>query len=228
MHHGMDPASLPPDRRYALMIGAIVPRPIAVVGTSAPDGSRPNLAPFSFYAGVGSDPMCLMFCPANRPDGGEKDSLRNAKPVAEGGSGEFTVSVATEPLIRRIAACAEDLPPEESEFELAGLTPAASVKIRAPRPLECPITFECTTLQVLRMAPGRRGGGNVVLGQVVWIHADPTVLDERLHVHADRLQAVGRMGGIAYTRTRDRFELPSGRAAIEGTGLHIGPNGSDM
>jgi flavin reductase (DIM6/NTAB) family NADH-FMN oxidoreductase RutF len=155
-----------------------------------------------------------MFCPAHRPDGGEKDSLRNAKPVAEGGSGEFTVSVATEPLIRRIAACAEDLPPEESEFELAGLTPAASVKIRAPRPLECPITFECTTLQVIRTAPGRRGGGNVVLGQVVWIHADPSVLDERLHVHADRLQAVGRMGGIAYTRTRDRFDLPSGRAAI--------------
>jgi len=215
MHQGIDPEALPTDRRYALMIGAIVPRPIAVVGTCAPDGSRPNLAPFSFYAGVGSDPMCLMFCPANRPDGGEKDSLRNAKPVTEGGSGEFTVSVATEPLIRRIAACAEDLPPEASEFDLSGLTPAPSVKIRAPRPLECPVTFECRTLHVIRTAPGRRGGGNVVLGQVVWIHADPDVVDERLHVHADRLRAVGRMGGMSYVRTGDRFEVPSGKDALD-------------
>jgi flavin reductase (DIM6/NTAB) family NADH-FMN oxidoreductase RutF len=218
MHQGIDPEALPTDRRYALMIGAIVPRPIAVVGTCAPDGSRPNLAPFSFYAGVGSDPMCLMFCPANRTDGGEKDSLRNAKPVAEGGSGGFTVSVATEPHIRRIVACAEELPPDASEFELSGLTPAASLKVQAPRPLESPLTFECRTLQVVRTNPGRPSGGNIVLGQVVWIHADPAVIDERLRVHADRLQAVGRMGGMTYARTTDRFELPWGQAALNRDG----------
>lgn len=215
MHQGIDPASLPVDRRYALLIGSIVPRPIAVVGTCAPDGSEPNLAPFSFYAGAGSDPMCLLFCPANRPDGSEKDSLRHAKPRAEGGSGEFTVSVATEPIIRQVVACAEELRPDASEFDLSGLTPVRGTTVRAPRVAESPITFECRTLQVIRTNPGRPSGGNVVLGQVVWIHASSALIDERFRVDPDRLLAVGRMGGMDYARTRDRFALPWGAAALE-------------
>lgn len=215
MHQGIDPASLPVDRRYALLIGSIVPRPIAVVGTCAPDGSEPNLAPFSFYAGAGSDPMCLLFCPANRPDGSEKDSLRHAKPRAEGGSGEFTVSVATEPIIRQVVACAEELRPDASEFDLSGLTPVRGTTVRAPRVAESPITFECRTLQVIRTNPGRPSGGNIVLGQVVWIHAEPALIDDRFRVDPDRLLAVGRMGGMDYARTRDRFALPWGAAALE-------------
>ncbi|MBM4006883.1 MAG: flavin reductase family protein [Planctomycetes bacterium] len=214
MHNGIDPSSLPVDRRYALLIGSIVPRPIAVVGTCAPDGSEPNLAPFSFFAGAGSDPMCLLFCPANRPDGTEKDSLRHAKPRAEGGSGEFTVGVATEPIIRRIVACAEELPPDQSEFDLSGLTPVGGRKVRAPRFMESPIAFECRTLQVIRTNPGKPSGGNIVIGEVVWIHADPALIDERLRVDPELLQAVGRMGGMEYTRTRDRFALPWGAAAL--------------
>jgi flavin reductase (DIM6/NTAB) family NADH-FMN oxidoreductase RutF len=215
-HLSIDPATLPPDRRYALMIGAIVPRPIAVVGTCMPDGSEPNLAPFSFFAGVGSDPMCLLFCPANRADGSEKDSLRHAKPVAEGGCGEFTVSVATESILRQVVACAEELPPERSEFELSGLTPAPSLRVKPPRVLESPITFECRTLQVIRTNRGRPSGGNIVLGEVVGIHADPAVVDERLRVRADVVKAVGRMGGMDYVRTADRLELPWGVAALGG------------
>jgi flavin reductase (DIM6/NTAB) family NADH-FMN oxidoreductase RutF len=214
MHRGIDPATLPVDRRYALMIGAIVPRPIAVVGTCAPDGGEPNLAPFSFYAGVGSDPMCLLFCPANRSDGSEKDSLRHAKPREEGGSGEFTVSVATEAILRRVVACAEELPPARSEFEFAGLTAVAGTRVRAPRLAESPFTFECRTRQVIRTNPGRASGGNVVIGEVVWIHADAGVIDDRLRIDADRLQAVGRMGGLDYARTRDRLSLPWGAAAL--------------
>jgi flavin reductase (DIM6/NTAB) family NADH-FMN oxidoreductase RutF len=215
-HVSVDPATLPPDRRYALMIGSIVPRPIAVVGTCLPDGSEPNLAPFSFFAGVGSDPMCLLFCPANRSDGSEKDSLRHAKPVAEGGCGEFTVSVATESIIRQVVACAEELPPACSEFELSGLTPAPSHRVRPPRVHESPITFECRTLRVIRTNPERPSGGNIVLGEVVWIHADPSVMDDRFRVQADAVRAVGRMGGLDYVRTADRLELPWGAAALRG------------
>jgi flavin reductase (DIM6/NTAB) family NADH-FMN oxidoreductase RutF len=215
-HLSIDPATLPPDRRYALMIGSIVPRPIAVVGTCRADGSEANLAPFSFFAGVGSDPMCLLFCPANRADGSEKDSLRHAKPVAEGGCGAFTVSVATESILRQVVACAEELPPERSEFELSGLTPVPSLQVRPPRVLESPIAFECRTLQVIRTNPGRPSGGNIVLGEVVWIHADASVVDDRLRVQADAVKAVGRMGGLDYVRTAERFELPWGAAAMRG------------
>jgi flavin reductase (DIM6/NTAB) family NADH-FMN oxidoreductase RutF len=74
----IDPAGLDIASRYKLLIGGITPRPIAFVSTVSSDGAM-NLAPFSFANAVGSNPMMLMFCPANRTDGGEKDSLRNAK-----------------------------------------------------------------------------------------------------------------------------------------------------
>src|SRR5215468_11478699 len=117
----LDPAAISPADRYKLLIGCIVPRPIAFVSTVSSDG-RHNLAPFSFFNGVGSDPMTLLFCPANKPDGSPKDSLRNAQPPADGGLGEFVVNVATEAYERKMAAAAEPLPYGESEFELVGLT----------------------------------------------------------------------------------------------------------
>src|SRR5438874_4754500 len=80
------PEDLAARDRYKLMIGCIVPRPIAFVSTLSPDG-RPNLASFSYFNGVGSDPMTLLFCPANKPDGTEKDTLRNCKPLIDGGTG---------------------------------------------------------------------------------------------------------------------------------------------
>jgi flavin reductase (DIM6/NTAB) family NADH-FMN oxidoreductase RutF len=86
----IDPAQLAPADRYKLLIGCIVPRPIAFVSTISLDG-MPNLAPFSFFNGIGSDPMSLLFCPVNKGDGSEKDTLRNAKPAAEGGVGQFVV-----------------------------------------------------------------------------------------------------------------------------------------
>ena len=200
--------------RSKLMIGAIVPRPIAVVGTCSPDG-RPNLAPFSFFMGCGSEPMCLVVSVANPPGGsGEKDTLRNAKPESEGGTGVFTVSVATEENIPRVVACAEPLAHGESEFALAGLTPVPGAAVRAPRPAESPVTFECRTMQVVRMAPGTEGASNLLIGRVVRVHVADAVLNERGRIDAGRLAAVGRMGGQDYCTTRERAGIPSGREAL--------------
>ena len=93
----IDTSAISQPDRYKLLIGLITPRPIAWVSTISPDG-RLNLAPFSFFTGVGSNPMLVMFCPANKPDGSEKDSLRNAKPVGEGGQGEFVISIVSHAL----------------------------------------------------------------------------------------------------------------------------------
>jgi flavin reductase (DIM6/NTAB) family NADH-FMN oxidoreductase RutF len=210
----IEAASLPVALRYNLMIGAIVPRPIAVVGTCDALG-RPNLAPFSFFTGGGSDPMTLVVCVANPPGGhGEKDTLRNAKPAAEGGTGEFTVSVATESNVLRVVACAEPLAHGDSEFGLSGLTPLPGSAVRAPRVAESPLCFECRTLQVVRLGPGRVGGGNLLIGEVVRAHVADGLADERMHVDAARLAAVGRMGGLDYCATRDRAAIPSGRGAL--------------
>jgi len=200
--------------RYKLLIGSVVPRPIAFVSTVSSDGAL-NLAPYSFFTAVGSNPMTLLFCPATKPDGTDKDTLRNCLPPEEGGVGEFVVNVATEAYAREVAAAAEMLPYGESEFELSGLTPLPSVKVRPPRLAESPVCFECETVQILRTAPGEPASGNVVMGRVVYIHVDDALINDRFHIDADRLEAIGRMGGLEYCRTRDRFEMPRGREALK-------------
>jgi flavin reductase (DIM6/NTAB) family NADH-FMN oxidoreductase RutF len=197
------------------MIGGIIPRPIAFVSTVSPDGTSLNLAPFSYYCGVASSPMTLLFCPSNKPDGTEKDTLRNARPRDEGGSGQFVVNLASEPYMRQVAAASEALDYGQSEFDLTGLATSPSVRVRPPRVAIAPIAFECETLQVIRLAPGAPSGGNIVIGRVVHAFVRDDAINERFHLDPSALQAVGRMGGQSYTRTRDRFELPMGRGALE-------------
>jgi len=204
-----DPAKLEVVERYKLLVGAVVPRPIGWVSSISAEG-RANLAPFSFFNAIGSDPMALLFCPANNADGSEKDTLRNVEQTRD-----FVVNIATEPNERLMAASAEPLAHGESEFEMTGLTPVGSKVVRAPRVLEAPISFECRVERIIRMKPGAPAGGNVVIGEVVWIHAAEGVVNERFHVDPARLEAVGRMAGLTYVRTRDRFEIPWGRKALE-------------
>lgn len=210
----LDPERLAAPERYKILIGCVVPRPIAFVSTISPDETSTNLAPFSFFNGVGSNPMTLLFCPANKPDGSEKDTLRNCKPVAEGGTGQFVVNVATFPYVRKVAAASEVLEYGDSEFELTGLAKAPSVVVKPPRVAASPVAFECETMHVLRTNPGAPAGGNVVVGCVVHIFVRDDLIDERYRIDPARLDAVGRMGGLGYTRTRDRFELPMDRTAM--------------
>ncbi|MBY0114277.1 MAG: flavin reductase family protein [Phycisphaerales bacterium] len=210
----LDPARLDPLERYKLLIGSVVPRPIALVSTVSTAGVR-NLAPFSFFAGVGSNPMTLLFCPANKPDGSEKDSLRNAKPVKEGGRGEFVVNIVPAAIARQMAACAERLAENESEFDLSGLTPVESTRVAPPRVAESPVAFECVTTQVIRTNGAAAGAGNIVLGEVVGVYVRDDLINERYHIDPALLDAIGRMGGMGYCTTRDRMEIPMGRAALD-------------
>ncbi|MFK7961218.1 MAG: flavin reductase family protein [Phycisphaerales bacterium] len=209
-----DPAELDVAARYKLLIGGIVPRPIAVVGTV--DGfGRTNLAPYSFFNGVGSDPMLLLFCPANQPSGKEKDSLRNAKPVIEGGTGMFVVNVATESMAREISAASEPLPFGESELDMAGLRWTPGSRVVAPRLIDAPVAFECHTTQVIRSGADRPNAGNIVIGEVVMVHVRKDLVNDRHHIDADGLRAIGRMGGSSYATTRERFDVPRGKPALD-------------
>ena len=178
-----DVARLSVAERYKLLIGGIVPRPIALVSTVSADGD-PNVAPFSFFNGIGSDPMTMLFCPGNKDDGSEKDTLRNAKPTEEGGTGEFVVNLAVETYARKVAAAAEPLDYGESEFGLTGLTPSSSTVVAAPRVAESPLCFECRTIQVVRTNPGRPGAGNIVIGRVVHVFVRDDLVNDRMHVEA--------------------------------------------
>jgi len=208
----INPETLDTRDRYKLLIGCIVPRPIAFVSTISRQGHT-NLAPFSFFNGVGSNPMTLLFCPANSAQGTDKDTLHNADP--ETGTGQFVVNAATESIIRHVAAAAEPLDHGDSEFDLTHLTPVPSEKVKPPRVAESPVAFECETTQIVRTNPGAPAGGNIVIGRVVHIHVDDDLVNDRMHVDPDTLQAIGRMGGLGYCFTRDRFDLPMGRQALE-------------
>ncbi len=208
------PEDLRPADRYKLLIGAIVPRPIAFVSTISTEGAH-NLAPYSFFNGLGANPMTLTFCPANNADGSEKDSLSNCKPKSEGGTGEFVVNLAVARYADKVSAAAEELAHGESEFGLTGLTPEDSAVVAPPRVRESPLSFECRTLQIVRTNRGAPMGGNLVIGEVVAIHiADDALVNERYHVDPERLDAIGRMGGLNYCTTRERFDMPRGRAAL--------------
>ncbi len=186
---------------YKLMIGAIVPRPIAFVSTISAAGVR-NLAPFSFFTGVGSNPPAVCFCPARREsDGARKDTLRN---VLE--TGEFVVNVVSEEIAAQMNMCAADFEPEIDEFEIAGLTSVPSDLVKPPRVGESPIQMECRLLQTVEICD-QPLGATLVIGRVLRFHIADELFDD-FRIDPDKLRAVGRMGGPTYTRTLDRFSLP--------------------
>ncbi|MDG1895989.1 MAG: flavin reductase family protein [Fuerstiella sp.] len=196
-----DPADVRPSVFYQQMIHCIVPRPIAWVSTVSNDGVT-NVAPFSYFTGVGSRPPSLLFCPANNRQGEPKDTLRNIQDT-----GDFVVNIVSFTVAEAMNASAAALPPGESEFDSCGVTAVASVRITAPRVLESPVQFECRKMHVLNIGDGP-GGANIVVGEVVHVHIDDKVIGARDLVDPQLLDAVGRMGGVSYCRTNNRFDLP--------------------
>jgi flavin reductase (DIM6/NTAB) family NADH-FMN oxidoreductase RutF len=187
---------------YRRLTEIVIPRPIALVATVDSDGVS-NLAPFSFFTIVSSNPPCIAFAPHRvGRTASKKDTLRNVEQV-----GEFTVSVVTEEIAERVNSCAAPLPYGQSEFEHSGLTPVAAERVRAPLVAESPVGLECT-LEEIRSYGDAGGAGSLVVGRVVLIHVDPAFRDPGDgRVLADRLRAVGRMGGSLWCRTRDTFPL---------------------
>lgn len=196
----IDPGAVRSSVFYQHMIHCIVPRPIAWVSTASADGMT-NVAPFSFFSGVGSRPPTLLFCPANGRHGEPKDTLRNIQET-----GDFVVNIVPFAVAEEMNASSENLPPNKSEFDAFGLTAVSSHKVKSPRVAESPVQFECTTRQVLPMGEGP-GAANIVIGNIVYLHIDDRVVGAKELVEPDLLDAVGRMGGLSYCRTDSRFDL---------------------
>src|SRR4051794_14515028 len=187
---------------YKLVIGCVVPRPIAVVSTISVEG-MPNVAPFSYFTVASHTPLSLAFTVGGlKNDGSVKDTLRNARFVEDGGVGEFVVNVADESYASGMARTGESIPYGESEFHHSGLTPSPSRVVKPPRVGESSVSFECRTTHIIPV-----GDASLVIGEVQHIHIRDHLLDERYRVDADKLAAIGRMAGNDYVRTRDRFEI---------------------
>ena len=196
----IDPATTAPPVIYKLMVGVIVPRPIAFVSTISPEGVR-NLAPFSFFTGISANPPVICFSPMIRAsDGMKKDTLRNIE-----ATGEFVVNVVSEEFAQQMNICSTEFSPEVDEFAASGLTPVPSDLVKPPRVRESRVNMECRLLQVVHVSPEPLGG-SIVLGEVLRFHVDDAIFDD-YRIDPDKLHPIGRMGGPAYTRTTDRFDM---------------------
>ncbi len=200
MRQQLDPTTTSPVRLYHHLIRCIVPRPIAWVSTLSECGVT-NLAPFSFFTGVGIDPPTLCFCPMNRRDGTRKDTLLNLEAVPE-----FVVNVVPADQAEAMNLSAADLERETSEFEISGIESSPSSKVRPPGVKLSPVHLECEVLQILNLGSGPLGS-NLVIGKIVHLEIADTVLDADGFIDPTKLDLIGRMGGDAYATTRDRFDM---------------------
>lgn len=197
----LDPAQMRTRDIYRWMVGLITPRPIAWVSTVSPSGVA-NLAPFSFFNGVGANPPLVMFCPANGPDGKPKDTLANIH-----AGGEFVVNLVTEPLAEPMNATSAEFAAEVDEFQICKLSKADSVRVTPPRVHGVAAAMECTLHQAIQLGTGP-GGANLVIGRIVYLHVDDGLMDAEGNLMADRLHTIGRLGGAGYSKTTDRFDMP--------------------
>jgi flavin reductase (DIM6/NTAB) family NADH-FMN oxidoreductase RutF len=197
----IDPQIAGPENVYKLLVGIIVPRPIAFVSTLSLDGVR-NLAPFSFFTAISANPPVICFSPMIRGgDGQRKDTLHNVE-----ATGEFVVNIVSEDFAPGMNISSAEFPPDVDEFTESGLTPIPSDLVKPPRVAESRASMECRLAQVVHVSPNPLGG-SLVIGEVLRFHIDDEIIDG-YKIDPGKLHAIGRMGGPTYTRTTDRFDMP--------------------
>lgn len=196
-----DPTEKPFSEIHKLMIGSIVPRPIALVSTTSKDGNN-NVAPFSYFNGVCSNPPTIMFAPARRGwDGHEKDTLINIR-----NNQEFVINIVSESFAEKMVKCSTDFDPNIDEFQVSGLTPESSSKVSPPKVKESKINLECKLDQIVEIGDGTAGSGFVVLGTIVLFHIDNDIYEDG-HILLDKLEPLGRLAGNWYTRPTDNLKI---------------------
>ncbi len=186
---------------FKTLLSAVLPRPIAFVSTVSADGI-PNLAPFSFFNGVGSNPPAVIFSPCTKADGTSKDTIINLRAVPE-----FVVNVVPYSIKEAMNEASYAYPPEVNEFEAVGFTPLPSRFIKPPRVAESPVHLECKLLQIVPVGDGPLSA-NICIGEILCFHiADSHYLSDGT-VDVNKIDLVGRLGAEDYSTIRDRFTLP--------------------
>ncbi|KRE53608.1 flavin reductase family protein [Paenibacillus sp. Soil522] len=197
----IDPASQSVQDNYKLLIGSIVPRPIAFVTTQSSEGVL-NAAPFSFFNIVTANPPMVAVSVQRKPGGIQKDTARNAA-----AAGEFVVHISDESYIEAINVTAANLPPEESEVELAGLTAVASDIVSVPGIAEARIRMECVLEQALPLGGSEASPAcDLLIGRVVRYHVDDA-LYENGRINAEALKPVSRLAGSDYAKLGEQFSI---------------------
>ncbi|MFS2123342.1 flavin reductase family protein [Pseudomonas sp. Pseusp97] len=186
--------------KYKILIGSVVPRPIALVTTIDAEGHA-NAAPFSFFNALSADPPILALGVENYSDLSPKDTTLNIRH-----NQEFTVNIVSDALVEAMNVCAVPFEPGFDELVAAGLTAIPGTRVGCPRIGEAPVALECRRMMALSIGQSRE----IILGEVLMAHVRDDLIDPAtLYIDQLGLDAIGRMGGHGYSRTREYFDLPT-------------------
>ncbi|MGV3465899.1 MAG: flavin reductase family protein [Heyndrickxia sp.] len=195
----IDPSANTERENYKLLIGSIIPRPIAFV-TSITENGTVNGAPFSYFNIVSSNPPMISLS-IQRSGGKQKDTARN---IME--SKEFVVHIVDEQNVEKVNQTAATLPPNISEIEIAGLTLVDSKKIKVPGVKESKVRMECTLEYSLELGENGTVGCDLLIGKIVQFHIDEEIY-EKGKINPNGLAAVSRLAGINYAKIGEIFSI---------------------
>lgn len=196
----LDFASLTPLQRYRWLTATVTPRPIAWVSSLSAEGIA-NLAPFSFFQVISDEPPTLMVNVSSHGDGRLKDTLRNVQ-----ATGELVIQLVSFAQAEAMNASAALLAHGVSEFEHCAIASQPSLRVAPPRVAGAPVAFECRLAEVLPY-PRHAPNCHLIFAEVLLAHVDDRLLDAQGRIDPHRLDLIGRLGGAAYTRTRETFEM---------------------
>ena len=196
----IDPVMQSERDNYKLLIGSVIPRPIAFVTTLSQDGVL-NAAPFSYFSIVSSTPPMLSVS-VQRKNGAMKDTARNAIET-----GALVIHIVDEAAIAAVNETAANLPPHESEVELAGLTPVASETIAVPGIAEAKVRMECVLERSIPLGgTGEIPTCDLLIARVVRFQIADDIYDNG-RIDPEKLNPVSRLAGSYYSTLGKLFSI---------------------
>jgi len=195
-----DPIEIDQSAIYKLLTGSVIPRPIGWISTIDKNGIN-NLAPFSYFNAVGEDPPHVMFSTVRSNDS-NKDTLNNVL-----ANGQFVVNMVTEDLVEQMNNTSQAVAADVDEFQMAELTPIDSIKIKPKRVKESKITFECEMVHHYFLENHKNGGACIVIGKIVMMHFDDSVLLDNYKINLKNYKPVSRLAGSNYSKIGEIFSV---------------------
>ena len=197
--HTFDAQSLSDKENYKLLIGSIIPRPIAFVTTLNQDISV-NAAPFSFFNIVNNHPPMIAIA-VQRAGGKRKYTALNIERV-----GDFVVHITDEDNVQDINETAAPLVYGDSELSRTDLSLITSTAIKTPGIQEAKIRFECKLSQIILLGD-ELGGADLIIGEIVTYHIDDSIYEGDFKINPHTLQAVSRLAGNDYAKLGGLFTI---------------------
>lgn len=198
----IDPTKQTKHDNYKLLIGSVLPRPIAFVSSMGKDGVV-NAAPFSFFTVVSTEPPMISVTAMRKPGNVQKDTARNIEETCE-----FVVHVVDSDNVAQVNETATDFPPEISEVDTVGFTLLPSARVKVPRIAESKIQMECILHKMIPLGgTSVSPNADLIIGEVVMFHVQDELLFEG-RIDTETLDPIGRLAGTTYGKLGEMFSMP--------------------